>query len=164
MPRNSIMSGFGGTEKIKDARPLHDKSFVQQCIRQLHEVKTMYPTFCLDWHNSSWKLNFIMQRSCWQAVLRCTCCDIIKIRQLLIRELFALPAVCHIIVVPDWAGLHRHFVIQDSSVPLNQGVCKDVWVHLSTIRPNLWDANFKSWGGGSGHSKSPKVKCFWFLN
>lgn len=39
MPRNSTMSGFGGTEKIKDARPLHDKSFVQQCIRQLHEVK-----------------------------------------------------------------------------------------------------------------------------
>lgn len=38
MPRNSTMSGFGGTEKIKDARPLHDKSFVQQCIRQLHEV------------------------------------------------------------------------------------------------------------------------------
>ncbi|XP_061586004.1 kinetochore protein NDC80 homolog isoform X2 [Cololabis saira] len=37
MPRNSTMSGFGGTEKIKDARPLHDKSFVQQCIRQLHE-------------------------------------------------------------------------------------------------------------------------------
>lgn len=42
MPRNSIMSGFGGPEKIKDARPLHDKSFVQQCIRQLHEVKTLY--------------------------------------------------------------------------------------------------------------------------
>lgn len=40
MPRNSTMSGFGGTEKIKDARPLHDKSYVQQCIRQLHEVKT----------------------------------------------------------------------------------------------------------------------------
>lgn len=39
MPRNSTMSGFGGTEKIKDARPLHDKAFVQQCIRQLHEVK-----------------------------------------------------------------------------------------------------------------------------
>lgn len=39
MPRNSTMAGFGGTEKIKDARPLHDKSFVQQCIRQLHEVK-----------------------------------------------------------------------------------------------------------------------------
>ncbi|XP_053180908.1 kinetochore protein NDC80 homolog [Scomber japonicus] len=38
--RNSTMSGFGGTEKIKDARPLHDKSFVQQCIRQLHEFLT----------------------------------------------------------------------------------------------------------------------------
>lgn len=48
MPRNSIMSGFGGTEKMKDARPLHDKSFVQQCIRQLHEVKTLLPTFCLN--------------------------------------------------------------------------------------------------------------------
>lgn len=40
MPRNSLMSGFGGNEKIKDARPLHDKSFVQQCIRQLHEFLT----------------------------------------------------------------------------------------------------------------------------
>ncbi|XP_067872804.1 kinetochore protein NDC80 homolog [Heterodontus francisci] len=27
----------GGTEKIKDPRPLHDKAFVQQCIRQLCE-------------------------------------------------------------------------------------------------------------------------------
>ncbi|KAI3372804.1 hypothetical protein L3Q82_023264, partial [Scortum barcoo] len=45
MPRNSIMPGFGGPEKIKDARPLHDKSFVQQCIRQLHEflVEQNYP-------------------------------------------------------------------------------------------------------------------------
>uniref|UniRef100_A0AAQ4R1Y0 Kinetochore protein NDC80 n=1 Tax=Gasterosteus aculeatus aculeatus TaxID=481459 RepID=A0AAQ4R1Y0_GASAC len=40
MPRNSTMSGFGGTEKIKDTRPLHDKSFVQQCIRHLHEFLT----------------------------------------------------------------------------------------------------------------------------
>ncbi|XP_028270282.1 kinetochore protein NDC80 homolog [Parambassis ranga] len=40
MPRNSTMSGFGGTEKIKDARPLHDKSYVQQCIRQLHDFFT----------------------------------------------------------------------------------------------------------------------------
>ncbi|XP_030271614.1 kinetochore protein NDC80 homolog isoform X1 [Sparus aurata] len=40
MPRNSMMSGFGGTEKMKDARPLHDKSYVQQCIRQLHEFLT----------------------------------------------------------------------------------------------------------------------------
>ncbi|XP_014897726.1 kinetochore protein NDC80 homolog isoform X2 [Poecilia latipinna] len=40
MPRNSTMAGFGGTEKIKDSRPLHDKSFVQQCIRQLHEFLT----------------------------------------------------------------------------------------------------------------------------
>ncbi|XP_067087958.1 LOW QUALITY PROTEIN: kinetochore protein NDC80 homolog [Osmerus mordax] len=34
MARNSI---FGGAEKIKDVRPLHDKTFVQQCIRQLCE-------------------------------------------------------------------------------------------------------------------------------
>ncbi|MEQ2250642.1 hypothetical protein ILYODFUR_003037 [Ilyodon furcidens] len=40
MHLNSIMPGFGGTEKLKDARPLHDKSFVQQCIRQLHEFLT----------------------------------------------------------------------------------------------------------------------------
>ncbi|XP_036953357.1 kinetochore protein NDC80 homolog isoform X2 [Acanthopagrus latus] len=40
MSRNSMMSGFGGTEKMKDARPLHDKSYVQQCIRQLHEFLT----------------------------------------------------------------------------------------------------------------------------
>ncbi|KAM9391925.1 kinetochore protein NDC80 homolog [Pholidichthys leucotaenia] len=45
MSRNSIMSGFGGTEKIKDARPLHDKAYVQQCIRQLHEflIEQGYP-------------------------------------------------------------------------------------------------------------------------
>jgi len=42
MPRNSTISRFGGTDKIRDTRPLHDKSFVQQCIRQLHEVKTLY--------------------------------------------------------------------------------------------------------------------------
>ena len=45
MRRNSTMSGFGGTEKIKDARPLHDKSYVQQCIRQLHEVKTNWSMY-----------------------------------------------------------------------------------------------------------------------
>ncbi|KAM4616164.1 kinetochore protein NDC80 homolog [Polymixia lowei] len=36
-PRNSTMGVFGGAEKIKDIRPLHDKAFVQQCIRQLCE-------------------------------------------------------------------------------------------------------------------------------
>ncbi|KAK5871115.1 hypothetical protein PBY51_004013 [Eleginops maclovinus] len=40
MRRNSTMSGFGGNEKIKDNRPLHDKAFVQQCNRQLHEFLT----------------------------------------------------------------------------------------------------------------------------
>ncbi|KAG8431760.1 hypothetical protein GDO86_020104, partial [Hymenochirus boettgeri] len=35
--RNSQYGAFGGTEKIKDPRPLHDKSFIQQCIRQLCE-------------------------------------------------------------------------------------------------------------------------------
>uniref|UniRef100_A0A3Q3J9I7 Kinetochore protein NDC80 n=1 Tax=Monopterus albus TaxID=43700 RepID=A0A3Q3J9I7_MONAL len=45
MPRNSIMSRFGGTEKIKDSRPLHDKSYVQQCIRQLHECVGIYCFF-----------------------------------------------------------------------------------------------------------------------
>ncbi|CAL8346188.1 unnamed protein product [Lota lota] len=37
MPRNSTLGGFGGAEKLKDVRPLHDKAFVQQCIRQLSE-------------------------------------------------------------------------------------------------------------------------------
>ncbi|KAJ8246489.1 hypothetical protein GJAV_G00268390 [Gymnothorax javanicus] len=37
MPRNSNVGTFGGTEKIKDPRPLHDKQFVQQCIEQLCE-------------------------------------------------------------------------------------------------------------------------------
>ncbi|XP_075707369.1 kinetochore protein NDC80 homolog [Rhinoderma darwinii] len=35
--RNSQYGAFGATEKIKDTRPLHDKSFIQQCIRQLCE-------------------------------------------------------------------------------------------------------------------------------
>ncbi|XP_071369587.1 kinetochore protein NDC80 homolog [Centroberyx affinis] len=37
LPRNSTLGGFGGAEKIKDVRPLHDKAFVQQCVRQLCE-------------------------------------------------------------------------------------------------------------------------------
>ncbi|XP_059830818.1 kinetochore protein NDC80 homolog [Hypanus sabinus] len=32
-----LYGACGGSEKIKDPRPLHDKSFVQQCIRQLCE-------------------------------------------------------------------------------------------------------------------------------
>ncbi|XP_056410424.1 kinetochore protein NDC80 homolog [Hyla sarda] len=35
--RNSQYGAFGTSEKIKDPRPLHDKSFIQQCIRQLCE-------------------------------------------------------------------------------------------------------------------------------
>ncbi|XP_018597475.1 kinetochore protein NDC80 homolog [Scleropages formosus] len=37
MPRNSTFGTFGGTEKVKDPRPLHDKSFIQQCIKHLCE-------------------------------------------------------------------------------------------------------------------------------
>ncbi|XP_035276678.1 kinetochore protein NDC80 homolog [Anguilla rostrata] len=37
MPRNSSIGTFGGAEKIKDPRPLHDKQFVQQCIKDLCE-------------------------------------------------------------------------------------------------------------------------------
>ncbi|XP_072460425.1 kinetochore protein NDC80 homolog [Notamacropus eugenii] len=35
--RNSLLGVFGGTEKIKDPRPLNDKAFIQQYIRQLYE-------------------------------------------------------------------------------------------------------------------------------
>uniref|UniRef100_G3VCQ5 Kinetochore protein NDC80 n=1 Tax=Sarcophilus harrisii TaxID=9305 RepID=G3VCQ5_SARHA len=35
--RNSLLGIFGGSEKIKDPRPLNDKAFIQQCIRQLFE-------------------------------------------------------------------------------------------------------------------------------
>ncbi|MBN3296072.1 NDC80 protein, partial [Amia calva] len=37
MSRNSTFGAFGGAEKMKDPRPLHDKAFVQQCIKQLWE-------------------------------------------------------------------------------------------------------------------------------
>ncbi|KAG7269391.1 hypothetical protein CRUP_008395 [Coryphaenoides rupestris] len=37
MARNSSMGAFGGAEKLKDVRPLHDKAYVQQCVRQLYE-------------------------------------------------------------------------------------------------------------------------------
>ncbi|XP_010875324.1 kinetochore protein NDC80 homolog [Esox lucius] len=37
MARNSNFGTFGGVEKMKDPRPLHDKGYVQQCIRQLCE-------------------------------------------------------------------------------------------------------------------------------
>ncbi|XP_069764208.1 kinetochore protein NDC80 homolog [Narcine bancroftii] len=33
----NLSSAYGGMDKIKDPRPLHDKAFVQQCIRQLCE-------------------------------------------------------------------------------------------------------------------------------
>ncbi|XP_066541168.1 kinetochore protein NDC80 homolog [Hoplias malabaricus] len=35
--RSSFFGSYGGAEKIKDPRPLHDKAFVQQCIKQLYE-------------------------------------------------------------------------------------------------------------------------------
>ncbi|XP_062409326.1 kinetochore protein NDC80 homolog [Sardina pilchardus] len=35
--RNSFFGAYGGSEKIKDPRPLHDKAFIQQCIKQLCE-------------------------------------------------------------------------------------------------------------------------------
>ncbi|KAL0979827.1 hypothetical protein UPYG_G00190310 [Umbra pygmaea] len=37
MARNSNFGTFGGVEKMKDPRPLHDKAYVQQCVRQLCE-------------------------------------------------------------------------------------------------------------------------------
>ncbi|XP_063155214.1 kinetochore protein NDC80 homolog [Candoia aspera] len=40
--RNSQYGTFGSMEKIKDPRPLHDKTFIQQCIRQLCEFLTTY--------------------------------------------------------------------------------------------------------------------------
>ncbi|NXP06505.1 NDC80 protein, partial [Thinocorus orbignyianus] len=41
----SSQCGVFGTEKIKDPRPLHDKAFVQQCIKQLCEflIQNGYP-------------------------------------------------------------------------------------------------------------------------
>ncbi|XP_007487715.1 kinetochore protein NDC80 homolog isoform X2 [Monodelphis domestica] len=38
--RNSLLGVFGGTEKMKDPRPLNDKAFIQQYIRQLCEFLT----------------------------------------------------------------------------------------------------------------------------
>ncbi|XP_031429237.1 kinetochore protein NDC80 homolog [Clupea harengus] len=35
--RNSFFGAYGGSEKIKDPRPLHDKAYIQQCIKQLCE-------------------------------------------------------------------------------------------------------------------------------
>ncbi|KAF5909582.1 kinetochore protein NDC80, partial [Clarias magur] len=35
--RSSMFGTYGSSEKMKDPRPLHDKSFVQQCIKQLCE-------------------------------------------------------------------------------------------------------------------------------
>uniref|UniRef100_A0A8C6YCF2 Kinetochore protein NDC80 n=1 Tax=Naja naja TaxID=35670 RepID=A0A8C6YCF2_NAJNA len=40
--RNSQYGAFGTTEKIKEPRPLHDKTFIQQCIRQLSDFLTTY--------------------------------------------------------------------------------------------------------------------------
>lgn len=35
--RNSFFGAYGGSDKIKDSRPLHDKAYIQQCIKQLCE-------------------------------------------------------------------------------------------------------------------------------
>uniref|UniRef100_A0A8C1NE09 Kinetochore protein NDC80 n=1 Tax=Cyprinus carpio TaxID=7962 RepID=A0A8C1NE09_CYPCA len=35
--RNSMFRAYGGPEKMKDQRPLHEKAFVQQCIKELCE-------------------------------------------------------------------------------------------------------------------------------
>ncbi|XP_007433049.1 kinetochore protein NDC80 homolog [Python bivittatus] len=40
--RNSQYGAFGSMEKIKDPRPLHDKTFIQQCIRQLCDFLITY--------------------------------------------------------------------------------------------------------------------------
>ncbi|XP_070798460.1 kinetochore protein NDC80 homolog [Pituophis catenifer annectens] len=40
--RNSQYGAFGSTEKIKEPRPLHDKTFIQQCIRQLYDFLITY--------------------------------------------------------------------------------------------------------------------------
>uniref|UniRef100_A0A8D0E1E6 Kinetochore protein NDC80 n=1 Tax=Salvator merianae TaxID=96440 RepID=A0A8D0E1E6_SALMN len=40
--RNSQYGAFASMEKIKDPRPLHDKTYIQQCIRQLYEFLIEY--------------------------------------------------------------------------------------------------------------------------
>ncbi|KTF91706.1 hypothetical protein cypCar_00013372, partial [Cyprinus carpio] len=35
--RNSMFRAYGGPEKMKDQRPLHEQAFVQQCIKELCE-------------------------------------------------------------------------------------------------------------------------------
>ncbi|KAM6951050.1 kinetochore protein NDC80 homolog [Aplochiton taeniatus] len=37
MARNSSYGGPGGCEKLKDPRPLHNKAYIQQCVKQLLE-------------------------------------------------------------------------------------------------------------------------------
>ena len=44
---NSQPGIFSRSEKIKDPRPLKDKSFIQQCIQKLYEV--FYNLNCLIW-------------------------------------------------------------------------------------------------------------------
>nr|XP_014351113.1 PREDICTED: kinetochore protein NDC80 homolog isoform X1 [Latimeria chalumnae] len=53
MTRTSQFGVFGGSEKIKDPRPLHDKAFVQQCIRQLCEVSEFAVQSVLHWLKSN---------------------------------------------------------------------------------------------------------------
>ncbi|XP_061452314.1 kinetochore protein NDC80 homolog [Rhineura floridana] len=40
--QNGQYAAFGSVEKIKEPRPLHDKAFIQQCIRQLCEFLITY--------------------------------------------------------------------------------------------------------------------------
>ncbi|ELW67707.1 Kinetochore protein NDC80 like protein [Tupaia chinensis] len=46
--RNSQFGIFSTSEKIKDPRPLNDKAFIQQCIRQLCELFLDYTIKCYE--------------------------------------------------------------------------------------------------------------------
>ncbi|XP_064433932.1 kinetochore protein NDC80 homolog isoform X2 [Mirounga angustirostris] len=46
--RNSQFGIFSSSEKIKDPRPLNDKAFIQQCIRQLCEFEEEVPRIFKD--------------------------------------------------------------------------------------------------------------------
>lgn len=55
--RNSMFGAYGGPEKMKDPRPLHDKAFVQQCIKQLCEVWLFFDVI------SMWKEYYALMKS-----------------------------------------------------------------------------------------------------
>lgn len=117
--RTSMFGAYGGPEKMKDPRPLHDKAFVQQCIKQLCEVclifGSMFVGFRQDYKTPD---NF--------------CLYIFKGPFVGPKKGFHFVHFLHgfFFLVPGRAGLPWQRHRKGSPVTIHKRVFKDIRVHL----------------------------------